>query len=59
VEGAVTQLAPVYVRITASGGNTQLGALRADGDTGTAILLPRARFKETVTVAGYAELEVW
>lgn len=37
-EEAVSDQDPVYVRITASGGNTQLGACRNDGGTNTALL---------------------
>jgi hypothetical protein len=58
-ETVCTQEGKVYARITASGGNTQLGAFRNDADSGNAILVPRARFKTTETAAGLAEVEVW
>lgn len=44
VEDAVAEGGAVYFRHTASGGNTDLGALRSDDDTSTADLLPGARF---------------
>jgi hypothetical protein len=59
VEGAVTEEAPVYARVTASGGNTVLGAFRADADTANAALVPNARFITSTTAAGLAIVEVW
>lgn len=47
----------VFVRITASGGNPQLGKVRSDGDTGTAIALPGCRFIRTLAAAGLTEIE--
>ncbi len=43
-EEAVADQDPVYVRISASGGNVLLGAFRNDADGGSCILVPNARF---------------
>jgi hypothetical protein len=59
VENAVTAERPVFARHTASGANTQLGKVRADGDTGTADQVPSARFVTSTTGAGLAIVEVW
>lgn len=56
VEGAVSAGGQVFARITASGGNTQLGAFRADADTGNAVAVPNASFKSTTTGAGVARI---
>lgn len=48
----------VYARITASGGNTQLGKVRDDGDSGKAIAVPGARFIRTTSGAGLTEIEL-
>jgi hypothetical protein len=58
-EGAVTQEGAVFARFTASGGNTQLGKVRADADTATAAQVPNARFVTSTTGAGLAIVEVW
>ncbi len=47
----------VFVRITASGGNTQLGKVRKDADTATATALPGCRFIRTIGSAGLVEIE--
>lgn len=39
-EDVVTSNSPVYMRVTASGANTQLGAFRSDADGGNAVLIP-------------------
>lgn len=39
-ETVVTSNSPVYMRVAASGANTQLGAFRADADGGSAVLIP-------------------
>jgi hypothetical protein len=55
-ETASTFGAQVFVRITASGGNTQLGKVRNDADTATATALPGCRFIRTLA-AGLTEIE--
>ncbi len=45
-EDAVTSYgAPVFVRFAAGGGGTELGAVRTDADTATAVALPGASFR--------------
>lgn len=39
-EDVVTSNSAVYMRVEASGSNTQLGAFRSDDDSGTAVLIP-------------------
>lgn len=58
VEGAVTEEGAVFVRHTASGGNTTLGAARGDADTANATQVPGAKFITSTTAAGYAIVEV-
>ena len=58
VEGAVTEEGPVYVRTAASGGNTTIGAVRADADSANATLVPNAKFITSTTGAGLAIVEV-
>lgn len=58
VEGAVTEEAPVFIRTAASGGNTTIGAARADADSANATLLPNAKFVTSTTAAGLAIVEV-
>jgi hypothetical protein len=53
-EEPVTQGEAVYVRHTANGGNTQLGAARNDGDSGTCELVAGCKYLETTTAAGIA-----
>lgn len=48
----------VFARITASGGNTQLGKVRNDADTANATAVPGARFIGTITAAGLVEIEL-
>lgn len=55
--GCTAGLQP-FARITASGGNTQLGAFRADADTATATAVPNATFKDTLAGAGVARVGV-
>lgn len=54
VEEAVTRGGTVYVRHTANGGNTQLGACRSDADTANAAALTGARYLSTTSGAGLA-----
>lgn len=56
-ETAVTDGQPVYARISANGGLTQLGALRADADGGHAVLMPNAIWIGTSSAAGLTVLE--
>lgn len=58
VEGAVTEEGSVFVRTAASGGNTQLGAFRADADSANATLVPNAKFVTSTTAAGLAIVEI-
>jgi len=58
VEAAVTEEGAVYARITANGGNTQLGALRGDTDSGNAAAVPNARFVTSTSGAGIAIVEI-
>lgn len=48
----------VYARITASGGNTQLGKVRNDDDSGKAVAIPGCRCIRTITGAGLTEVEL-
>lgn len=58
VEGAVTEEAAVFIRTTASGGNTTIGAARGDADAGNATVLPNAKFVTSTAAAGLAIVEV-
>jgi hypothetical protein len=51
-EDACTERGPVYVRIAASGANTQIGAFRSDADTATAVLVPNARWDRDSSAGG-------
>lgn len=55
VENAVVKDARPFFRITANGGNTQLGAIRADADSANAVELKGAYFEES----GAAGSLVW
>jgi hypothetical protein len=60
-ETVVTSNSAVYMRIAASGSNTQLGAFRGDSDSGNAVLIPstQAIWREgNGTVGGIAVLEL-
>lgn len=60
-ENLVVSNSPVYMRIVASGGNTQLGAFRSDSDGGNAVLIPAtsAIWREgNGTIGGIAVLEL-
>lgn len=54
VEEAVSAGAACYVRHTANGGNTLLGAFRSDADTANAALLSGARYLTSTTGSGLA-----
>lgn len=56
IDQNVTTDSAVYVRHTANGGNTKLGACRADADSSNAVLLAGARFISDGTAGGYAEI---
>lgn len=58
VEEAVTPASDVYVRHTASGANTQIGAFRATTDSSTAVALTSARFKSSASAGGLARLSL-
>lgn len=49
---------PVYARYTASGGNTQLGALRNDGDSSKALQISQAEFLTTASAAAAAIVDI-
>lgn len=60
-EDIVVSNSPVYMRVAASGVNTQLGAFRSDADSGNAVLIPatQAIWREgNGTVGGIAVLEL-
>jgi len=57
-ETDVTDGAQIYVRHTASGGNTQLGKVRKDADSATAALAPGCVFRGTYASAGYVCVEI-
>lgn len=58
VEKAVTVDDDVYVRHTANGGNTQLGAFRDDSDTNRAIQITNARFVTSSSGSGIVQVEI-
>lgn len=58
VEKAVAVDDDVYVRHTANGGNTQLGAFRDDSDTNRAIQITNARFITSTSGSGIAVVEI-
>jgi len=57
-EDAVTVDGDVYVRVTASGANTQLGAIRSDNDSGNAIQLTGAVFQDSAGAGEFAIVEI-
>lgn len=57
-EQDVDPTADVYVRHTASGGNTTLGKFRKDADTATALQLTNAKWLSTTAAGGFALLEI-
>lgn len=54
VEEAVAYNDDVFVRHTANGGNTTLGAFRTDADSSNAVQVPNAKFKSATAGAGVA-----
>lgn len=58
VEEAVTPASAVYVRHTASGDNTQLGAFRASSDSSTAAAWTSAAYKSSADAGELARLKV-
>jgi len=58
VEEAVTPASTVFVRISAGGGGSQLGAFRASADTATALACAGARYLTSAGIAGVAVLEI-
>lgn len=57
-EEAVTPDDDVYVRHTANGGLTILGAFRTDSDSSNALALTTARFLTSASSGGYAVLDL-
>lgn len=57
-ENAVVAGAPVFVRI-ASGTFSQLGAVRGDADTASAIVIPNARFVRDSAIGGLNIIELY
>lgn len=57
-EEAVTPDDDVYVRHTANGGLTVLGAFRNDNDGGNALALSTAKFLTSAGIGGYAVLDL-
>lgn len=58
VEEAVAPGDDVYVRHTASGGNTQRGSFRTSSDSSTAALLAGARYLTTASADGLALVDL-
>ena len=58
VEEAVTPASPVFVRVAAGAGGTQLGAFRASADTATALAASGMRFLTSAASGGFAVLEI-
>lgn len=58
VEEAVTPASPVFVRIAAGAGGSQLGAFRASADTATALQASGARFLTSAGAGEFAVLEI-
>lgn len=58
-ETAFAEEGAVFARFTANGGNTQLGKIRNDTDSGNAVAVPNARFVTTGSAAGLAIVEVF
>lgn len=58
VEGAVTAGNQAFCRFSANGGNTQLGAFRADADTAHADAVAGSVFRTSTTGAGLALLAI-
>ena len=56
-EEAVAEGDPVYVRHTANGGNTQLGAVRKSADTGC-VLVPGLMFRTSAALGKVSVLEI-
>lgn len=57
VEETVTPDAAVFVRHTANGGLTRLGAFRTDADGGNAVALATAKFITGASAGGYAIID--
>ena len=57
-EATVVAGDPVFARITANGGLTQLGALRADADSANAIVMGGARFLSSGAAGAFVVLEL-
>lgn len=56
VEAAVACEGRVYARVAAGAGGTEIGALRGDSDSGTAVRLAGARFASSTSAAGIADV---
>ena len=57
-EDAVDPSDSVYIRFAASGGNTQLGAVRTDTDSGTAFAATGCRFMTSASAGALVQIEV-
>jgi hypothetical protein len=57
-ESAVAAGGPVYVRFASGAGGSQLGAMRADADTGSAMLVDGASFTTSVAAGGVAVVDM-
>lgn len=57
-ENNVTAYSDVFYRVTAAGGNTQLGALRGDADAGNAVLLEGAKFITSAAAGQLAQVRI-
>jgi len=58
VEEAVTPASPVFVRVSAGAGGTQLGAFRASADTATALAASGMRYRSSASAGEFAVLEI-
>lgn len=57
-EDACSWGAPAYVRVAASGANTQIGAFRSDSDSGNAVAVPGGEFGKDSAIGGLNVLEI-
>lgn len=56
-DAVATYGAPVFVRFAAGGGGSDLGSVRTDADTATAVALPGASFRSLAGIAGLVIVE--
>lgn len=56
-EGSVTAYAPAFIRTLSGSGGTQIGAVRADADTSTAIEITGSQFMKSATTGQLVPVE--